>query len=87
MRLLMQCRTLYLLTRGSSTARQLDRVLKWQGLREDEVDFEQRQAAEATAVILSSQIVALSRLAEAMALGRSVGFCIDTIEDTLKLEQ
>lgn len=90
MHLLLQCLTLYLyvsLTRGLSTARQLDRVLKWLGFSEDEVDFEQRQAAEATALILSSQSEALARLAEAMALGRSVGFCIDTIEHALKLEQ
>lgn len=73
------------LTRGLPTAKQLDRVHKWLGLTEDEVDFERRLAAEATALILSSQGEALSKLAEAMALGRSVGFCIDTIECTLNL--
>lgn len=71
--------------RGSSTASQFDRVHKWLGFTESEVEFEHRQAAEATLLILSSQIQALSRLAEAMALGRSVGFCIDTIEQTLNL--
>lgn len=70
-----------------SDVQKLDRVLKWLGFSEDEVDFEQRQAAEATALILSSQSEALAQLAEAMALGRSVGFCIDTIEHALKLEQ
>ncbi|XP_042060381.1 uncharacterized protein LOC121804782 isoform X1 [Salvia splendens] len=51
-----------------------------------EVDFAHRQAAEATVFILSSQMEALSRVvAEAMALGGSVGFCIETIEHTLSL--
>ncbi|XP_047946656.1 uncharacterized protein LOC125193001 isoform X1 [Salvia hispanica] len=61
------------------------RVHRWLGFTADEVDFAQRQAAEATVIILSSQMEALSRLAEAMALGGSVGFCIETIEHTLSL--
>lgn len=68
-----------------STASQFARVHRWLGFTADEVDFAQRQAAEATVIILSSQMEALSRLAEAMALGGSVGFCIETIEHTLSL--
>ncbi|KAH6829312.1 hypothetical protein C2S53_011536 [Perilla frutescens var. hirtella] len=72
------------LTRGlRPTAWQLDRVLKWLGFTENEVGFEHRRAAEATVLILSSHSEALYRLAEAMAVGRSVGFCIETIEHTL----
>ncbi|KAG6421082.1 hypothetical protein SASPL_117631 [Salvia splendens] len=59
------------------------RVHRWLGFTVDEVDFAHRQAAEATVLLLSSQMEALSRLAEAMALGGSVGFCIETIEHTL----
>ncbi|XP_057768254.1 uncharacterized protein LOC130988437 isoform X2 [Salvia miltiorrhiza] len=68
-----------------SDVEKLDRVHKWLGFTEAEVDFEHRQAAEVTLLILFPQIEALSRLAEAMALGRSLGFCIETIEHTFKL--
>ncbi|KAL1563333.1 hypothetical protein AAHA92_05812 [Salvia divinorum] len=66
-----------------SDVKKFDRVHRWLGFTVAEVDFEHRQAAEATVLILSSHMEALSRLAEAMALGESIGFCIETIEHTL----
>lgn len=75
----------YATNRGLSTECQLDRVLRWLNFTETEAEFELRQAAEATVLILSSQTEALSNLAEAMALGRSVGSCIGTIERALNL--
>lgn len=73
------------LTVGTSTAsvRQLERVLKWLGFTEIEADSLIRQATVDTVLILSRQKESWSSLAEAMALGRSVGLCIDTIERTL----
>lgn len=61
----------------------MDRVLRWLNFTETEAELEHRQAAEATVLILSSQTEALYNVAKAMALGRSVGFCIGTIEDAL----
>ncbi|KAG8367215.1 hypothetical protein BUALT_Bualt16G0049400 [Buddleja alternifolia] len=70
-----------------SDVEKLDRVLKWLGLNKNEVNCEVRQAAEAAVLILCSYGEAQSRLAEAMALGRSVGFCIETIETTLNFKK
>ncbi|GER36012.1 peptidase [Striga asiatica] len=69
-----------------SDVQKLFTVLKWLGLSEKEADYETRQAAEVAVLILSSQSEAQSRLAEAMALGKSVGFCINTIETALNLK-
>ncbi|CAK9143128.1 unnamed protein product [Ilex paraguariensis] len=66
-----------------SDVEKLDSVLKWVGFSENEADLQVRWAALNTVLILVRHHEARSRLAEAMALGRSVGFCIDTIESTL----
>ncbi|KAL0337267.1 UNVERIFIED_CONTAM: hypothetical protein Scaly_2001800 [Sesamum calycinum] len=71
------------LTGGLPNLRQLDRVHKWLNITESKVESEIRRAAEAAVTILYSHSEARSRLAETMALGRSVGFCIETIERTL----
>ncbi|KAI3447156.1 hypothetical protein Pfo_003821 [Paulownia fortunei] len=70
-----------------SDVQKLARVLKWLGLKENEIDSETRQAAEAAVLILCCHSEARSRLAEAMALGRSVGFCIEMIERTLNFNK
>ncbi|KAL2547920.1 hypothetical protein Fot_09450 [Forsythia ovata] len=70
-----------------SDVEKLDRVLKGLGFTEDEVDSEVRQATVDTVLILSCHNESRSSLAEAMALGRSVGFCIDTIETTLNFKE
>ncbi|KAK4432872.1 hypothetical protein Salat_1049400 [Sesamum alatum] len=66
-----------------SDVEKLDRVHKWLNFTESKVESETRRAAEAAVTILWSYSEARSRLAEAMALGRSVGVCIETIERTL----
>ncbi|KAA8545041.1 hypothetical protein F0562_019860 [Nyssa sinensis] len=66
-----------------SDVEKLDRVLKWLGFTESEADSQVRWATLNTVLILGRHREARSRLAEAMALGRSVGFCIDTIEKSL----
>lgn len=63
--------------------KQLDRVLKWLDFTEDEAESQIKWAALTTVLILDRHREARSRLAEAMALGRSVGFCIGTIENAL----
>ncbi|KAL2555248.1 hypothetical protein Fot_08867 [Forsythia ovata] len=70
-----------------SDVEKLDRVLKGLGFTEDEVDSEVRQATVDTVLMLSCHNESRSSLAEAMALGRSVGFCIDTIETTLNFKE
>ncbi|CAA0842111.1 Unknown protein [Striga hermonthica] len=69
-----------------SDVQKLFTVLKWVGLSEKEADYETRRAAEAAVLILRSQSEAQSRLAEAMALGKSIGFCINTIETALNMK-
>ncbi|KAL2457202.1 hypothetical protein Adt_46464 [Abeliophyllum distichum] len=70
-----------------SDVEKLDRVLKGLGFTVDEVDSQVRQATVDTVLILSCHNESRSSLAEAMALGRSVGFCIDTIETTLNFKE
>lgn len=69
-----------------SDVEKLDMVLKWLGFTENEADSLVRQATADTILILSHHNESRSSLAEAMALGRSVGFCIDTIERSLNFE-
>ncbi|KAL7091800.1 hypothetical protein ACP275_12G126000 [Erythranthe tilingii] len=69
-----------------SDVEKLYRVLQWLNLTENEADSEIKQAAEAAVLILSRHSKARSRLAEAMALGRSVGYCIETIEKNINLQ-
>lgn len=58
-------------------------MLKWLDFTEEEAESRVKWAALNTVLILSRHHEARSRLAEAMGLGRSVGFCIDTIENSL----
>lgn len=61
--------------------KQLDKVLRWLGYTESQVDDHVRWAALNTVTILHHHNETRSRLAEAMALGRSIGQCINTIEN------
>ncbi|KAL1833419.1 hypothetical protein ACET3Z_003070 [Daucus carota] len=58
-------------------------ILKRWDFKEDEAESHIKRAALNAVLILDHQYDARSRLAEAMALGRSVGDCIDTIEKAL----
>lgn len=58
-------------------------ILKRWDFKEDEAESQIKRAALNAVLILDRQYDARSRLAEAMALGRSVGDCIDTIEKAL----
>lgn len=64
--------------------KQMYSVLERCDFKEDEAESQIKRAALNTILILDRQYEARSRLAEAMALGRSVGNCIDTIENALK---
>ncbi|XP_022746218.1 uncharacterized protein LOC111296279 [Durio zibethinus] len=61
----------------------LDKVLRWLGYSGSQVDDQVRWAALNTVSILHRHNETRSRLAEAMALGRSIGQCIDTIEKSV----
>lgn len=63
--------------------RQLDRVLSWLDYSESEAESQVRWAAANCIYVLYSHNEARSRLAEDMALGRTLGCCINTIEDAL----
>ncbi|KAL7235005.1 hypothetical protein ACSBR1_018475 [Camellia fascicularis] len=66
-----------------SDVEKLNRVLKWLGFTESEADSQVKWAAVNTLLILVRHQEARSRVAEAMALGESVGSCIDIIENAL----
>ncbi|KAL8498097.1 hypothetical protein ACS0TY_021430 [Phlomoides rotata] len=68
-----------------SDVSKLDRVFKWLDLREKEAASKTREAVQVAVSILCGQSEAQCRLAQAMALGTSLAFCIDTIETTLNL--
>ena len=63
--------------------KQLNAVFQWMGFTKSEGDSQVKWAAINTLSILVRHHKARSRLAEAMALGKSVGSCIDVIESTL----
>ncbi|OVA11417.1 hypothetical protein BVC80_9003g38 [Macleaya cordata] len=63
---------------------QLDALFKSLGFTESEVDSQIKWAVLNTVLILNRHYDARSKLAEAMSSGRSVGFCIDTIENALE---
>ncbi|KAJ4967675.1 hypothetical protein NE237_014376 [Protea cynaroides] len=63
----------------------LDRAFKCLGFTKNEVDAQLRWAVLNTMLILHRHNEARSKLAEAMGLSKSVGFCIDTIENALNL--
>ena len=63
--------------------KQLNRVLKWLGFIENEADSQVKWAAVNTLFILVRHQEARSRVVEAIDLGKSVGSCIDIIENTL----
>ncbi|RVW53364.1 hypothetical protein CK203_103136 [Vitis vinifera] len=66
-----------------SDVEQLDEVLKWLGFSEGEAYSQMKWAVLNTVLILSRHHEARLRLAKAMALGKSVGYCIDTIENVI----
>ncbi|XP_004135797.2 uncharacterized protein LOC101213254 isoform X2 [Cucumis sativus] len=59
-------------------------VLTWLGLPKSEADLHLRWAATNTAFIMSRHCETRSRLAEAMALAKPIGLCIDAIENCLE---
>lgn len=62
---------------------QLDKVFQWLGYNKREASSQVKWAALNTVFISHHHTQARSRLAEAMALGKSIGFCIDTMENAL----
>lgn len=63
--------------------KQLKSVLRWLGYSKSEAISQIRCAALNTVTILQRHTEARSRLAEAMSLGKSIGLCIDTIENAI----
>lgn len=61
----------------------LDRVMNCLGYSTDEANSQIKWAAINTLLILRQHHEATSGVANAMALGRSVGFCINAIESAL----
>lgn len=66
---------------------QLNRVLRWLGYTDIEAGVQVRWAVLNTAFILHHHNEARSKLAEAIALGKPVGFCIDAIENAISGEE
>lgn len=64
----------------------IEKVVKWMGFTNVEADTGVKWAITNTITILNRHQEARSRLAEAMGLGKSVGSCIDTIENTFNNE-
>ncbi|XP_010244617.1 PREDICTED: uncharacterized protein LOC104588407 isoform X3 [Nelumbo nucifera] len=62
---------------------QLDRLLKGLGFTQKKADSQVRWAVLNIVLLLRRHEGARSKLAEAMSMGRSVGFCIDTIEKAI----
>ncbi|XP_010528840.1 PREDICTED: uncharacterized protein LOC104805845 [Tarenaya hassleriana] len=58
-------------------------VLRWLGFTETEAKSHIRWAASNTAYLLLSHKDAREKLAEAMAMSKSVGYCIETIETAI----
>lgn len=65
---------------------QLDGLLKSLGFTQKKADSQVRWAVLNTIFILRRHEGARLKLAEAMTLGKSVGFCIDTIEEAINVE-
>ncbi|KAJ0079715.1 hypothetical protein Patl1_22717 [Pistacia atlantica] len=61
----------------------LERVFKWLGYRKSEAISQVKWAALNTLLISHRNSEARSRLAKAMATGRSVSLCIETIENAI----
>ncbi|KAF9605276.1 hypothetical protein IFM89_015892 [Coptis chinensis] len=68
---------------GLSDIYQLDGLLKGLGFTQKKADSQVRWAVLNTILILRRHEGARSKLAEAMSLGKSVGSCIDTIEESI----
>lgn len=62
---------------------QLDGLLKSLGFTQKKADSQVRWAVLNTIFILRRHEGARSKLAEAMSLGKSVGLCIDTVEEAI----
>lgn len=69
-----------------SDINKLDKVFQWLGYNKSEADSQVKWAALNTVLISHHHIQVRSRLAEAMALGRYIGSCIDSIENALSGE-
>lgn len=69
-----------------SDINKLDKVFQWLGYNKSEADSQVKWAALNTVLISHHHIQVRSRLAEAMALGRSIGSCIHSIENALSGE-
>ncbi|KAJ8636522.1 hypothetical protein MRB53_010789 [Persea americana] len=71
---------------GLADINELDGLLKSLGFTQKKADSQVRWAVLNTIFILRRHEGARSKLAEAMTLGKSVGFCIDTIEEAINVE-
>ncbi|XP_047315844.1 uncharacterized protein LOC124919613 isoform X2 [Impatiens glandulifera] len=68
---------------GLTDINQLDFLLKSLGFTQKKVDSQVRWSVLNTVFVLRRHEAARSKLAEAMSDGRSVGFCIDVIENNI----
>ncbi|XP_010244616.1 PREDICTED: uncharacterized protein LOC104588407 isoform X1 [Nelumbo nucifera] len=68
---------------GLADIDKLDRLLKGLGFTQKKADSQVRWAVLNIVLLLRRHEGARSKLAEAMSMGRSVGFCIDTIEKAI----
>ncbi|CAH9073559.1 unnamed protein product [Cuscuta epithymum] len=68
---------------GLADINQLDMLLRSLGFTQKKTDSQVRWAVLNTIIILRRHDNALAKLAEVMSEGRSVGSCIDTIEENI----
>ncbi|KAK9292962.1 hypothetical protein L1049_020944 [Liquidambar formosana] len=68
---------------GLADINKLDALFKSLGFTQKKADSQVRWAVLNTALILRRHEEARAKLADAMSMGKSVGFCIDTIEETI----
>lgn len=62
---------------------QLDLLLKGLGFTQKKADSQVRWSVLNTVLLLRRHDVARGKLAKAMSQGKSIGFCIDVLEDTI----
>lgn len=65
---------------------QLDVLLKGLGFTQKKADSQVRWSVLNTTLLLRRHEIARAKLAEAMTAGKSVGSCIETIEDAIGSE-
>ncbi|XP_068662696.1 uncharacterized protein [Aristolochia californica] len=68
---------------GLADINKLDNLLKSLGFTQKKADSQVRWAVLNTILILRRHEEARSKLAEAMSLGKSVGYCIETVENAI----